>query len=1745
MIRILIFLFSIFLASFSNAQIPVAQFSANQFSACAGFPITFTDLSNYGGSAVISTNWDFGEGGQSTNTNPTYTYMTAGTYQVLLTVISASGTDFELKLNYITVFANPIASFTTSGNGCSVPFAVTFNNTSTTGAGINYNWNFGNGQTSTLQNPASITYNANGNYDLELIVTNSVTGCVDTTNQTIVVSDFAAGINAPLTGCVDQVVAITDGTTVGVNTWSWTSGDGQVSNVQNPSFSYAIPGTYTITLVANNSVSGCSDNVTQNITINPISTPSFTALPTSGCAPLQVTYTNTSGAGSFLWDFGAGLTSILSNPLPVTYNANGIFDVSLTMTDANGCISTTVFSNMITVAPPAANFSSDFVNGCAPLSVQFSDLSTSSNPISDPITSWLWSFGDGTTFNGQNPPSHIYGLGTFDVSLTITTQSGCTNTLTTIDAIQVGMIDLVDFSLFPIIECAKHDITFTDLSVISTPHDPSEVIYDWDFGDGGHSSEQNPIYNYPIDTGMFDIQLIVDFRGCKDTLKRIDQIYIKAPISKFTVQNLYCNPLSFPVHVVVTDNAIAGAATDNVDMIWSWGVVGDPNDFLNSVDVFDANQGDTAHDYLTYGTYTIKQVVHNYTTGCADSTEQIIIISSMDAGFLLSNDTTCNSLPFTITSSSTYLNPLATFTYDMGNGDIIVGDPLFYTYNVPGTYDISMIATNSVGCVDSAEFLGFHVLDPPLALLTGSDDAGCLPINVIYTNNSIVQGNGVPLSSFLWTFPDGTTQTTNNVATTTNFDFSSEGFFTTLVSATDVFGCTSPPTGVFMLITNPTVNFTMDSVVCDLENFNAVNTTTGFGIITYDWDLDAIFATNTTDYSNVFDETESSSYTNVAHAITLVATDGNGCKDSITKIIKVSLPKADLNYIASGATANGFGEYTCPPVFETYSDLSTSYGSLTNWSWSFGDGKTSAFENPNNTYVFPGTYSLSLNITDEFGCTADTILVDYLTILGPGGTLNWTIVGDQCEHNYAFEATDLTFVDSIVWDLDDGTILFDSTFLTHSYAIGSYEPTCTLIDFLGCEVTYPMQTLVVPNIVLFANAGPDQSFCGSTAIMAASPSPDGVGIWTLINGSGIITFPDSATTDLSGLGIGLNEFVWTVTNACDTILDTMSITITASSTVATTGPDQILCVNATILTGNAALSGNGLWSIASGSGIITDITDPVSTITAMGIGVNQFVWTIANVCSTSSDTLKITVETIATIADAGPDKTVCGTVTNLEGNLPISGNGIWSIFSGSGTIADNTLGTSGITNLGIDTNLFVWTISNSCGTTSDTVQLIGVNFPIIANAGVDQFICQTNSILSGNDPISGAGVWVLLSGSGTITSTSDTTANVTGLTVGENVFAWVITTFCEVVSDQVTITLETTPTIADAGPDQITCGTTTNLAGVAATVGVGTWTLVSGTGIITSPNSPVTGITGLGIGLNVFQWTVINSCASTVDQVAIVTFAMPTVANAGADQFICADNGVLTGNNVVVGNGIWTLISGGATITTPTNPNSTVTNLSVGPNVFQWTITNPCGTSSDQIIIIRETPPPIAGCGEDQTICGGTAILTGNSPNLGNGTWTLISGEGSINTVSDSASGVSGLGIGVNVFEWTISNSCSETSELLTITNSGQCPDLDSLNDILYFYVPNTFTPNDDDDINKFFQPIFTTGYDDQSFTLLIFNRWGQLIFESHDAEKGWNGKFGVDGEIVQDDTYTWKISFIESATLTEHKVVGHVNVLK
>ena len=98
------------------------------------------------------------------------------------------------------------------------------------------------------------------------------------------------------------------------------------------------------------------------------------------------------------------------------------------------------------------------------------------------------------------------------------------------------------------------------------------------------------------------------------------------------------------------------------------------------------------------------------------------------------------------------------------------------------------------------------------------------------------------------------------------------------------------------------------------------------------------------------------------------------------------------------------------------------------------------------------------------------------------------------------------------------------------------------------------------------------------------------------------------------------------------------------------------------------------------------------------------------------------------------------------------------------------------------------------------------------------------------------------------------------------------------------------------------------------------------------------------------------------------------------------------------------------------------------------------------------------------------------------------------------------------------------------------------IKDVLIFHVPNTFTP-DNDDYNEVFLPVFYSGFDPYDYNLLIFNRWGEIVFESNDASVGWKGTYN--NERVQDGTYTWKITFKRSDSDKHQIAVGHVNVIR
>lgn len=207
--------------------------------------------------------------------------------------------------------------------------------------------------------------------------------------------------NAPLT------VNFTDTSTNSPTSWSWNFGNGSVSTAQNPATTYNSPGTYTATLTVTN-VSG-SSSASTSIVVNAVTGPpqsAFAMTPSSGTAPLTVTFSNasTGSPSAWLWNFGNGTSSTLASPPPVTYSVAKTYTVSLTVSNSAGS-STSSKTLVVNLGPPVANFR--FTNR----TVSFKDTSTNSP------TSWLWTFGDGTSSTARNPVKTYNRGGTFNVTL--------------------------------------------------------------------------------------------------------------------------------------------------------------------------------------------------------------------------------------------------------------------------------------------------------------------------------------------------------------------------------------------------------------------------------------------------------------------------------------------------------------------------------------------------------------------------------------------------------------------------------------------------------------------------------------------------------------------------------------------------------------------------------------------------------------------------------------------------------------------------------------------------------------------------------------------------------------------------------------------------------------------------------------------------------------------------------------------------------------------------------------------------------------------------------------------------------------------------------------------------------------------------------------------------------------------------------------------------------------------------------
>ena len=1105
-LRILLVSISCF-ASYLYAQSPIANFTANPLTVCVGQNVNFTNTSSAnGGPALSSYQWDFGDGNSATTANATHAFSTAGTFTITLVATNANGVaDAEIKPAYITVNPLPNVNFSANGLGCTVPLTLSFSNSSSQGANFSQAWNFGNSQTSNQYTPPSITYNSQGTFQVVLTVTNNSTGCVNSLTQPIVVSNFQAGITAPAVGCVGQPIAFQDNSTAGANAWSWNFGSAGQSNAENPNFTYNSPGTYTVSLTSQNTNSGCSGSTTQQIVVQANTIPSFYANPTANCAPGSIQFFNTTNlAGTYVWNFGDGQTYTGPNPPAHLYQTSGLFDVSLTFTSSAGCSGTKTLQDYIEITPVEAGFYALDTGGCAPFTVQFID--TSYTP-SNPIVSWQWNFGNGQTYSGQVPPPQTYGVGLYNVSLIITTASGCTDTIIKTPYVTVGSIDSVDFSWDPNITCANTDVEFESEFYISVPYDSAEISYLWDFSQG-ISTQDDPTFQFSQDTGWVDVTLYVNFRGCIDSLELDSVLYVLAPIAQFNPNTyLVCNPTSLPVTFQFQNTAIEGEDSDSVALHYEWND-NSPNTYFNNSQLDLPNGGNTSHASANYGTYQIEQVVHNYTTGCSDSITLAITISQLQSAFLLPDDTICKGDAIGLFNQSTTwsAHPVNTWIYTFGNGQQINNGPnVNYVYPASGTYNINLLVFNSVGC-SSTSSQTILVANKPVAGLLAPSYAGCSPFPVSFTNTSYSIVNGLPLATFNTTFSDNNTSvTTTNVNQAINHTFVGNGVYTATLTATDINGCVSNPVSVQITLTKPTALISADTVICVLDSSVIASLSTGEAALQYAWSVNGNNIGS--DSLCILDLPSNNNGLFSTHLLSLIVTDGNGCKDTTLQTIFVSQPHAAPTYSFSGAAIDVNGNYSCPPLFCDFTDVSSSMGTITNWNWSFGNGNNSILQNPDNTLVTSGTFTLSMSVTDEFGCTDDTTVANYVSIGGPLGTPIWIQDNTICAQGALFTIQNPSNIDSVSWNLGNGVWVADSLSFPYFYPnTGTYNPSVTVYDTAGCQILYLLDPLTasVSGMNAQINASPVYANINQVVNLTdASTSLNPIATWTWI-------FPDSS-----------------------------------------------------------------------------------------------------------------------------------------------------------------------------------------------------------------------------------------------------------------------------------------------------------------------------------------------------------------------------------------------------------------------------------------------------------------------------------------------------------------------------------------------------------------------------------------------------------------------------------------------------------
>jgi gliding motility-associated-like protein len=1612
------------------------------------------------------------------------------------TTYTVTGTDVNgcINTDQVVVTVNPLPLVNA---GADVSICVGGSTTLTASGGTSFSWSPG-GQTTasiTVSPAAATTYT----------VTGTSLGCTATDAITVTILSNAA-INA------GPDVAICTGastilTATGGVTYSWNNGLGNGNG-----FSVAPAATTTYTVVGTDA-SGCTGTDAVTITVNPLPTVNA-GLDQTICAGTSVTL-NGAGAASYTWDNGVtnGVSFVPSST--TTYTLTGT---------TLGCTNTDQVT--VTVNPlPTVNAGLDQTI-CAGVSVTLSGSGAAT---------YTWN-------NGVTNGVAFAPAATTTYTVTGTSAAGCINT----DQVVVTVNPL------PTVNAGVDQTICVGASV--TLSGSGAATYTWNNG------VTNGVAFAPVATTTYTVTG-TDVNGCINT----DQVTVTVnplptvnagldqtvcsgtPVTlngsgatTYSWDNSVTNGVAFtPVSTTtytVTGTALGCTNTDQVTVTVNplptvnagldQTVCAGTSVTLNGsgAATYTWNNGINNGVAFTPAATTTYTVTGTTAAGCT-STDQVLVtvnpLPIVNAGL---DQTVCSGTSVTLTASGA-----STYSWDNGVTNGVGFTPAIgsITYAVTGTTAAGCTATDQV--IVTVNPLPVPVINGPTSYCTGY--TATLGTNVPYTTyawstgastptiNATIANNPITVTatnSFGCSATSPSITLTQNIVITANFTVTIcqgqsalihgvnqtvAGLYTQTYPTPS--GCDSVSNVTLVVNALPAVNAGIDQSVCT----GTATTLTATGAATYTWNN---VITNGVPFTQAIGSTTYS----------VTGTDANGCINTDQVVVTVNaLPVVNAGIdqvlcIGSSATLSGAG--------------------ATTYTWNNGVTNGVPFAPSNtNTYTVTGTDANGCINTDQV-----IVTVNPLPIMNAG-------------------ADQVTCIGGTV-------ILSGSGASTYTWNNGvtngvSFAPAVTTIytvtgtDLNGCINTD--QVLVTVNTLPTVNAGPDQTVCIGTAVT--------------LTGTGAATYSwDNGINQGVAFTPVVGTLTYTVTGTSGPgCIATDQVTVTVNALpIVNAGPDQALCIGST-----ATLSGSGAATYTWNNGV-TNATafSPALTNTYTVTG------TDANGCI-NTDQVVITVNAIP-LVDAGVDQAICsGNSTTLFGAMPLS--------IGGSTYTWNNGVTNGVAFNPAATNTYTVTGTDVNGCTNTDQIVVTVNSLPVVNAGIDQTLCQGNlvtltatgaSTYSWNNGVNQGVSFLPVVGTATYTVTGTSGAG------------------C-IATDQVVLTVNALP-IVGAGADEVLCATSNvTLTGTGATTY--TWN-----------NGVTNGVAFTPVATNTYTvtGTDANGCVST-DQVVVTVGPIPVVF-AGNDVTICDGQSVtLTASGATnynwdngISNGVLFTPSIG-TITysvTGTNAFGCVgtdqVNVTVNalPTVsFSSDVITGC---APLLVNLTNTTPGAASCSwaieNGATLSGcGTVQTTFTQAGCYDVTLTTTGANGCVNNLTISnmicveedpiasftpASQVlttlnttvefNNTSYGAVDYLWNFGDESMNSSiespnhtypevdgnynVQLIATSALGCVDTAygfiQVQEELLYYVPNTFTP-DFDDYNETFKPIFTSGFDPFDYTLLIYNRWGEVIFESHNAEIGWEGTYGVDGKIVQDGTYTWTIEYKRSINDAHQQIQGHVNIIR